>query len=186
MKPKDFEFLVDALKSLPTISQKNANKIAYFLLSVDNKFFNDFIERILNFKKNIRYCELCNNLVTNNLICDICKSESREQKKLCIVSFHEDFEKIENSNSFHGKYFILNCEINQKDLTTSKNIDLEKLEKIINYFEIDEILIATNMTANGEITGNYIKKFILDKKFNIEIFRLALGIPINSSIDYID
>lgn len=186
MKPKDFEYFVEALKSLPSISTKSANKIAYFFLQKDEKFFNDFISRIISLKENVKFCIHCNNLTIDSLMCDICKQQNRDQNKVCIVSSCEDLEKIESSNSFFGLYYILNAEINHKDLSTSKNIDLNKLEKMINHFHVNEILIATNMTMNGELTSNFIQKSLKSKNYNIDFYRLALGIPMNASIDYID
>lgn len=186
MKPKEFEYFVEALKSLPSVSTKNANKIAYFFLEKDEIFFNKFIDRLMSLKNNIKFCSYCNNLTNDSLYCEICKSENRDTNKLCIVSTLEDLEKIELSNSFFGLYYVLNCEINHKDLTSSKRINFDKLEKMINYFRVKEILLATNMTINGELTSTYVKNHLKERNYNIEFFRLALGIPLNASIDYID
>lgn len=186
MKPKEFEYFVEALKSLPTISNKNANKIAYFFLESDEIFYSQFLDRLTSLKSNIKFCLNCNNLTSNSLYCDICNIESRDKSKLCIVSYLEDLEKIEQSNSFSGLYFVLNGEVKHKDLKSAKKIDLEKLENMINKFHIREILICTNMTIDGELTSSYIKNFIKEKKYNIDLYRLALGIPMNASIEYID
>lgn len=186
MKPKEFEFLVEALKTLPSVSTKTANKIAYFLLEKDEQYFNEFINRLMSLKTNIKFCTFCNNLTNDSLFCEICKQESRDTKKMCIVSTLEDLEKIEQSQSFSGLYYVLKTEINSKDLTTKKNIDLNKLDNMINHFHINEVLLATNMTINGEITANYIKEHLISKQYNMDIYRLALGIPLNASIDYID
>lgn len=186
MKPKEFEYFVEALKSLPSISTKSANKIAYFFLENDENFYNTFLDRLVSLKSNIKFCLNCNNLTSNSLYCEICNSDSRDTKKLCIVSYLEDLEKIEQSNSFSGLYFVLNSEINHKDLNSAKKINFEKLETMINKFHIKEILICTNMTINGELTSSYLKNFIKEKKYNIELYRLAMGIPMNASIEYID
>ncbi len=186
MKPKEFEYFVEALKSLPSISTKSANKIAYFFLENDEKFYNTFLDRLVSLKSNIKFCMNCNNLTSNSLYCEICNSSSRDSKKLCIVSYLEDLEKIEQSNSFSGLYFVLNSEINHKDLSSVKKLNFEKLETMINKFHTKEILICTNMTINGELTSSYIKNFIKEKKYNIELYRLAMGIPMNASIEYID
>ncbi|MDE7075572.1 MAG: hypothetical protein K2O21_02965, partial [Malacoplasma sp.] len=131
MKPKEFEYFVEALKSLPSISTKSANKIAYFFLENDEKFYNTFLDRLVSLKSNIKFCMNCNNLTSNSLYCEICNSSSRDSKKLCIVSYLEDLEKIEQSNSFSGLYFVLNSEINHKDLSSVKKLNFEKLETMI-------------------------------------------------------
>lgn len=186
MKPREFEFLVDALKSLPSISTKNADRIAHFILNSDNKFYNDFIERIINARNKIKFCIYCNNLTSDSFTCEICKNDERHNRKLCIVTSVDDLYKIESSNSFFGTYFVLKRELDYKNKKSIDELDLELLEKTINTFNINEILIATNMTTNGELTCSYIKKYLDEKKYNLEFYRLAMGIPFNSSIDYID
>lgn len=186
MKPREFEFLIDALKSLPSISTKNADRIAHFILNCDKKFYNDFIERIINARNKIKFCIYCNNLTSDSFTCEICKNDERHNRKLCIVTSVDDLYKIESSNSFFGTYFVLKKELDYKNKKSIDELNLELLEKTINTFNINEILIATNMTTNGELTCSYIKKYLNEKKYNLEFYRLAMGIPFNSSIDYID
>lgn len=186
MKPREFEFLVDALKSLPSISSKSADRIAHFILDSDNDFYNEFIKRIIDARNNIKFCMYCNNLTSNSFTCEICKNNDRHNNQLCIVTSVDDLYKIESSNSFFGTYFVLKKELDYKNKKSVSNIDLDLLEKTINYFKIREILIATNMTTNGELTSTYIKNYLIEKKYNIDFYRLAMGIPFNSSIDYID
>lgn len=186
MKPREFEFLVDALKSLPSISTKNADRIAHFILNSDSDFYNKFIDRIIDARNKIKFCSHCNNLTSNSFTCEICKNVERHNKKLCIVVSVDDLYKIESSNSFFGTYFVLKKELDYKNKKSVNEIDMSLLEKTINFFNVNEILIATNMTTNGELTSSYIKKYLIDKKYNLEFYRLAMGIPFNSSIDYID
>lgn len=186
MKNKEFEFFVEALKSLPSISTKSAKKIAYFFLEKDEKFYNEFIKRLINLKTKIKFCSYCNNLTEDSILCDICNQDSRDKTKICIVSQIDDLEKIEESQSFSGLYYVLNGEINHKDKSSVKLLELNSLDRMINDFCVEEILIATNMTMNGELTSSYIKKYLEDKNYRLEIFRLALGIPFNASLDYID
>lgn len=186
MQIKEFELFIDALCSLPAISKKTASKIAYFLLQKDESYIKEFIKRIIDFKTKIKSCILCNNLTVENLKCDICLQDSRDKSKLCVVSNVEDLSKIEQSNSFFGVYYVLNFELSIKNINSNTKIDLSKLENIINFFNINQILFATNMTSNGELTSNYIKNFLIKKNYEIDFYRLALGIPFNSLIDYID
>lgn len=186
MKPKEFEYLVDALKALPSISTKNADKIAHYILNMDEQFYQTFINRILDAKANIKLCMYCNNLTSNSYICEICKNTDRRNKQLCIVTNVDDIYKIEKSESFFGTYFVIQNELDYKNKDSVKKIDVTKLEETINKFNINEILLATNMTPNGELTATYIKNYLLSKKLNIEFYRLAMGIPMNASLDYID
>lgn len=186
MKPKEFEYLIDALKSLPSVSTKSANKIAYFLLKADSKYYQDFLSRILDARNNIKQCMFCNNLVSNSYACEICKNNERKNKQMCIVTTVDDLYKVESSGSFLGIYYVLENELNYKDKESLNKIDFDKLTKTINKFQINEIIFATNLTPNGELTASYIKKYLIEKQFNIEFYRIATGIPLNASIDYID
>lgn len=186
MKPREFEFLVDALKALPSISSKSADRIAHFLLNSDDDFYNKFIERIITAKNKIKFCIHCNNLTSESFTCEICKNIDRHNRKICIVTSVDDLYKIESSNSFFGTYFVLKNELDYKNKKSIDFLDMSLLEKTINMFKVNEVLIATNMTTNGELTSSYIKNYLQDKKYNLDFYRLAMGIPFNSSIDYID
>lgn len=186
MKPKDFELLIDALKSLPSISTKSAEKIASYILHCPQDIYDGFVDRLIKARENIRFCKFCNNYTSDSYECDICSNFERRNKSLCVVSSIDDLYKIENSNSFFGTYFVLNGEINYKKKESIEMINVEQLLNLINEFNIKEILLATNMTQNGEITAYYIKNYLKNKKDNLEFYRLASGLPFNSSIDYID
>ena len=183
MKHKEFEYLVEALCSLPSISKKSAKKIAFSLLRKDDKYFDEFIKRLIDFKKNIKFCSICNNIADNSLLCSICNNENRDKNKLCIVSSIESLEKIEESNSFFGIYYVLDeSQIQNK----TNHTFLSKIEYLINYFNTKEILIATDMTRKGHEISNLINKFLYEKKFDISIYRIAIGIPSNAALDYMD
>lgn len=187
MRTKEFELLVDVLKTLPSISTKIAERIAYFLINSDEVFFNRFIEILIDSKMKIKLCKYCKNFTSDELVCNICSNNERKNNKLCIVSSIEDLYKIENINIFFGTYYVLHGEINYKKKETIQDIKCDEIYYLINEFNINEILMATNMTINGDITATYLKKLIGEKFLNkITIYRLAMGLPINSSIDYAD
>lgn len=185
MKPNQFEYLVDALKSLPSIGTKVAERIAYFLINQDENYINEFIKRIQKAKSEIRYCKQCNNFSSEEL-CSICSNSSRDKKKLCIVSNIEDLNKIEQTNAFTGLYFVLNDEINVK---TNKKIESSIIKKFLNLLNeesFNEIILATNFTVNGEATALFMKKIINEVSSKTQVFRLAVGLPVNSALDYAD
>ena len=186
MKPKEFEYLIDALKILPSVSSKSADKIAHCILNMDDEVYSAFIKRIVDARINIKLCIYCNNITSNSLSCEICSNIDRQNKTLCIVTTVDDLYKIEKANSFFGTYYVLQNEVNYKNKESIKKIDLTKLEQTINKFGINEILIATNMTVNGELTCNYVKQYLSEKQLKLDFYRLGLGIPFNASIDYID
>lgn len=184
MYDKDFEFLKDAFKSLPGVGNKQANNMAYYVLKQSDTYVDTFVDRLIKAKKNIHFCKQCNNFTSHEL-CDICSNESRDQHKLCIVSNPEDVEKIESTNEYTGIYFVLNDEM---DVRKQKIIDEKLIQKIIQLIKsknITEVILATNWTINGEATATYIRN-ILKSTLTVGVYRLALGLPINSALEYAD
>lgn len=184
MYDKDFEFLKDAFKSLPGVGNKQATNMAYYVLKQSDTYVDTFVDRLIKAKKNIHFCKQCNNFTSHEL-CDICSNESRDQHKLCIVSNPEDVEKIESTNEYIGIYFVLNDEM---DVRKQKIIDEKLIQKIIQLIKsknITEVILATNWTINGEATATYIRN-ILKSTLTVGVYRLALGLPINSALEYAD
>ena len=185
MKPKEFEYLIDAINNLPSIGTKAAEKIAYFLINQDEKYLCEFIHRIKQAKLKIRYCEQCNNFSYEKL-CSICSNKERDNKKLLIVNNINELNKIEATGVFTGIYFVLNDEINVK---TKKSINGEIIKKLVSLCKkklFNEITIATNFTINGEATNIFIKKLLIQILPNAIFYKLAIGLPINSALDYAD
>ena len=185
MKPKEFEYLIDAINSLPSIGIKAAEKIAYFLINQDERYLCEFIHRIKQAKLKIKYCEQCNNFSYEKL-CSICSNKERDNKKLLIVNNINELNKIEATGVFSGIYFVLNDEINVK---TKKNINEEIIKKLVSLCKkklFNEITIATNFTINGEATNIFIKKILSPILPNVSFYKLAIGLPINSALDYAD
>jgi recombination protein RecR len=143
MKPINFEYLVDALKSLPSIGNKQAERIAYFLILKDEKYIADFIQRINNAHQKIHFCKQCNNFSEGEL-CDICLNKSRQQNKLCVVSSIEDLQKIEDTGSYLGLYYVLQGEINVKTKTNIDQNSIKKFMGLLQSHNFDEIILATN------------------------------------------
>lgn len=185
MRPKEFELLIDAIKSLPSIGTKAAERIAYFLVHQDLQYINEFTSRINTAKLNIKFCKQCGNFSFDDL-CPICSNPNRDNQKLCIVNSIDELNKIEQTGSFDGIYFVLNDEINLK---TKKNIDSQIVKRLIDYCakkQFNEALIATNFTINGEATNIYLNKLLKDILPHVETYKLAIGLPVNSALDYAD
>jgi recombination protein RecR len=143
MKPVSFEYLFDAIHSLPGIGKKHAERIAYFLINKDEQYINDFIRRIKSAHNDIHFCQQCNN-ITSNELCEICTNDSRNTNLLCIVSSCEDLEKIENTNSYLGYYYVLNGEIDIKTKTVFNEKQIQKILNFISLKKFNEIIFATD------------------------------------------
>jgi len=185
MRPKEFEYLVDAIKSLPSIGSKAAERIAYHLIHQDQHFIDEFLTRIQNAKNNIHFCKQCGNFATEDL-CPICSNPDRDNTKLCIVNTIDELNKIEATGSFDGIYFVLNDEIN---VSKKKKIEPDIIKRLVNYCAVKdfkEVLIATNLTINGEATNLYLNKLLKDILPGVTTYKLAVGLPVNSALDYAD
>ena len=181
----EFDQLVKSLKALPGISQKQAEKICDFLINQSDEEIYGLIDSIQKLRSTLHFCKYCQN-ITSDEICDICSNELREQNKLCIVSFSEDVQKIEDTNTYSGLYFVLHEEINVKKATGLNKKTTKKLFDLLNKRKFNEIILATNWTPNGEATAFFLKKVINELLPNASIYRLAVGLPINSALNYAD
>lgn len=185
MRPKEFEYLVDAIKSLPSVGSKAAERIAYHLIHQDQRYVDEFVNRITNAKNSIKFCKQCGNFALDDL-CTICSNPERDNTKLCIVNTIDELNKIESTGCFNGIYFVLNDEINVK---AKKKIDSEIIKNLMNHCakkEFKEAIIATNLTMNGEATNIYLNKLLKDILPACVTYKLAIGLPVNSALDYAD
>lgn len=174
---KEIVRLTEELKKLPGIGGKNAQRLALSMACKDQA---SLIEA-LNDIKNIKECEQCNNLTTNTL-CDICSDDSRNKKVICTVSSVEDLLKIEELEIFKGLYFVTKQDINPSKGIGPKQLQLEKLEKMLN--KETELILANNFTIEGELTAKYIESLFADKVSSVS--RLSNGISFGSAINYVD
>lgn len=182
-KPIEFDYLVDALKSLPGVGYKNATKWAYFLLEQDSSYVDLFINRLKNAHNKIKNCNQCNNLTTKDL-CDICTSSNRDTTQVCVVNSIEDLQRIEDSNNYHGLYFVLKEEVNPKQPDANLKCLVSLYNYISDYHCIKEIIIATNFTISGQLMAKKIVDLLTP--CSIKIYRIGFGLPLNGAIDYAD
>lgn len=181
----EFNELIQSLKSFPGISQKHAEKICYFLINQKDEFMDELSNQIKKIRLSLHYCKECQN-ISSNEICNICSNDLREQNKLCIVSESEDLQKIENTNTYSGLYFVLHDEINvRKNNSLNKEV-VKKLIEQLKRKKFTEIIFATNWTPNGEATSFFLKNIIKEILPNATFYRLAVGLPINSALNYAD
>jgi recombination protein RecR len=143
MAPVSFEYLIDALRSLPGVGRKQAERIAYYLILKDDKYIDELLFRINDCHHKIHFCQQCNNFSESEL-CDICVNESRQQNKLCVVASIEDLQKIESTNSYFGLYYVLQGEIDVKTKTNLSPSIIKKFMGLLQSRSFDEIILATN------------------------------------------
>lgn len=180
--PESFSLLLESFKKLPGIGEKSAERFLYSVLEMDNDEVKDFAKNLVNCKKKVKKCEICNHLTENN-ICSICENNGRDSKVLCVVEEPKNVFLFEKMGNYNGKYHILNGLISPIDGINPEDIDIKGLLRRVDK-NVDEIIIALNPNINGETTSLYIKKLLEGKK--IKISRLSYGIPLGTDIEYLD
>ena len=179
---KPIDRLIESLAKLPSVGRKSAERMAYSLLEKSDEDIQEFSDALLNLKKSIKKCPKCGLLIDSDN-CPICDDPNRDKTKILVVSHYKDALAIENSDSYNGLYHILNGEISLNKGITVDNLNISSLEERVND-GVEEVIIATNPTIDGETTALYISKILNGSKANVT--RLAYGLPMGGNLDYAD
>lgn len=182
--PVIFQNLIDSLRKLPGIGSKTAERMAYDILSMSKETIEAFANNILAIN-NISHCPICGNLSENNNLCEVCSSEERDNNTICVVHGPKDVFAFEKMKEYYGVYHVLNGYISPSKGKGFDDINLSSLIKRIEENKIEEIILATDLTMEGEITAMYISK-LLSKFKDLKITRLAHGLPMGAQLDYAD
>ena len=180
---QSFQRIIDELNKLPGIGPKSAERLASHLLKMNAEDFSELIDSMAQGRKKIKMCKICFNL-TEYDICDICKDESRDKSTICVVEDTKDLIAIERTGIYHGFYHVLHGVLKISDNVESKDLRIEELINRIKSFPMKELIIATNLTYEGELTAMFIVRELQDIK--IKITRIASGLPVGSDIEYAD
>ena len=181
MYPKKFEDLIQAYSKLPGVGRKTAERYAFTTLNWDEEWINEFITSLSAIKDGIKHCEVCGNLSDGDK-CEFCMNDTRNHNVICVVQSPKDIAAIESMQGYNGVYHVLNGLINIQKGILPENLNIQSLVNRIND-DIEEVIIATDPTVEGETTALYIKK-LLDAK--TKVTRLAHGIPMGGHLDYTD
>ena len=179
------EKLIESFERLPSIGHKTAARLAFYMLNSSEEETLDFVNSILNAKKNLKYCSICYN-ITDTDPCPICKNEKRDKSSICVVEDVRDIIAMEKTHEFKGVYHVLHGSISPMNGVGPDDI---KIKELLNRIQasndnIKEIIIATNPKVEGEATAMYISKLI--KPFGIKVTRIAHGIPVGGDLEYTD
>lgn len=174
--------LIDELASLPGIGSKSAQRLAFHMINMPNDRVERLASTLIEAKKNVRYCEVCFTL-TDQEICPICSSEKRDAKVIMVVETPRDLAAYEKTGRYEGVYHVLHGAISPMLGIGPGDIRLKELIKRLED-DVDEVIIATNSSLEGETTAMYISKLI--KPTGIRVTRIASGVPVGGDLEYID
>ena len=181
--PRIFTDLVNHLTLFPGVGEKTAERYVYSLCDKEPEEVENLANALIDFKKNIRYCEICGCL-TDTDECDICWNTNRDRSTICIVEDSKNVFFIEKTKKYNGLYHVLNGVISPIEGKNPEDLNLYSLlnNRITN--GIKEIIIALNPSIEGEVTSLYIQKVL--EKYDVKVSRLSYGIPMGSDIEYLD
>ena len=182
--PKSIENLIDCYEKLPSVGKKTAERFAlYTLFNMSEEDIIDFKNAIESIKRDIHICPSCGN-ITEGSLCNICLDETRNKRQILVVESVKDLLTIEHVNEFNGIYHVLNGAISFSKGITIDDLNIDSLVDKVKNNLVDEIILATNATIEGETTSRYLKELLRD--YNVKITRLAHGIPVGSDLSYDD
>ena len=182
--PKSLEDLIENFKLLPGIGEKNAERLSFAVLKFNEEQIENFYNSILNVSKKIKKCKKCNNLTEDSDLCTICEDESRDGSVLCVVESTKDLILFEKSNAFKGKYHVLEGLISPLEGINPDDIKINELINRVKEEKIKEIILALNLSMEGETTSLYIIKML--EGMDVSITKIAAGIPVGADMEYLD
>lgn len=183
MNPSGLEALIEALRCLPGIGPKSAQRLAYHLLQRDRAGAQRLGEAVLHALQAIRHCQRCNTF-TEGELCERCASPRRDPSLLCVVETPVDMNMMEQTLSYQGLYYVLMGRISPLDGIGARELGLERLLARALDGVVKEVILATNYTNEGEATAHYIAAMLRPK--GIGVTRIARGVPVGGELEYVD
>jgi len=181
--PSSLDFLTEALRKLPGVGPKSAQRMAYHLMQHDRDGAAMLGRALTQAVDKIRHCAMCNTF-TEHEICELCSDAERDATLLCVVETPADQLMIEQTLTFKGLYFVLMGRLSPLDGIGPKDIHLEKLMSRATDGIVEEVVLATNFTNEGEATAHYISETL--KARGLKVSRLARGVPVGGELEYVD
>lgn len=175
--------LIDELNRLPGIGPKSAARLAFFLLKSPKEQTQALAEAILDMKERIVFCSVCFN-ITEEDPCAICQDAGRDRSKICVVEEPLDVIAIERTNDYRGLYHVLHGALNYMEGVTPQQLKIDELMKRATGGEVDEVILATNATTEGDATAMLINRQLA--KLGVRTTRIARGLPMGGDLEYAD
>lgn len=181
--PSALQELADQFARLPGIGGKTAQRLAFHVLSMSQEDAQDFADAIVEAKRTVHTCPVCQNL-TDRELCPICADELRDHSVICVVAEPRDVIAMERSREFSGVYHVLHGVISPLNHVTQEDIKIRELLNRVASGEVREVIMATNPDTEGEATAMYISRLL--RPMEIKVTRLAYGVPVGSQLEYAD
>ncbi|MEZ7173698.1 recombination mediator RecR [Sporosarcina sp. OR05] len=181
--PEPISKLIDSFMKLPGIGPKTAGRLAFFVLSMKEDTVLDFAKALVDAKRNLRFCSVCGH-ITDIDPCHICRDQSRNRTMICVVQDPKDVIAMEKMRDYNGLYHVLHGSISPMDGIGPEDINVPSLLTRLQDEEVQELILATNPTIEGEATAMYISRLV--KPSGITTTRIAHGLPVGGDLEYAD
>ena len=181
--PQPVGKLIGELSKLPGIGPKTAQRLAFYIIGRSNSEVKQLAQSMTDAKKNINYCSICNNL-TEGDACQLCQSDDRDNKTICVVESPKDVIAMEKTGEYSGLYHVLHGSISPMDGIGPDEIRIQSLLPRIKDGETSEIILATDPNAEGDATAMYLAKLL--KPLGVKVTRIAHGLPVGGDLEYAD
>lgn len=176
--------LIESLKCLPGVGGKTAQRMAFHLLERNRVGGSKLAEQLAKAMENVGHCRQCRNF-TEEELCQICQSPRRQDSSLlCVVETPADVIAIEQTGDFQGRYFVLMGHLSPIDGIGPVDLGLDLLDQQLQSGDIEEVILATNPTVEGEATAHYIAE--MSAKYQVKLSRIAHGVPVGGELEYVD
>ena len=183
MYSPSIEKLIQSFEKLPSIGNKTAARLAFYMLNASEEETNEFVSSIINAKKNLKYCSKCYN-ISDTDPCPICGNPKRDPSVICVVEDVRDIIAMEKTHEFKGVYHVLHGSISPMNGIGPDDIKIKELLSRLMDGSVKEVILATNPRVEGEATAMYLSKLI--KPLGIKVTRIAHGIPVGGDLEYTD
>ena len=177
------ERLIEALRALPGVGPRSAQRMAYYLLQHERPGAQLLARALTDALATVRHCAKCNNF-TEEETCALCRSPRRDRSLLCVVETPADLAMVEQTSTYSGMYFVLMGRLSPLDGVGPKEIGMERLLERASDGEVTEVILATNFTNEGEATAHYVAEMLRARR--IKVSRIARGVPMGGELEYVD
>ena len=181
--PSSLESLVEALRCLPGVGPKSAQRMAYYLMQRDRQGAQQLADALQLALGALRHCRRCNTF-TEAEVCDLCQSTKRDPRLMCVVETPVDMNMMEQTHAYSGLYYVLMGRVSPLDGIGPRELQLEQLLARASDGVVQEVILATNFTNEGEVTAHYLTEML--KSRSIKVSRIARGVPVGGELEFVD
>jgi recombination protein RecR len=182
--PKHFMRVIEVLKKFPGIGNRSAERFAFHLLSRPKSEHEEMAEALRLIHSQLARCTECGCLIEQGTPCSFCTEDRQRQGSICVIASPREAFAIDSTREYHGLYHVLGGVLSPLEGKTPQTLSIPKLKERIQKHQIREVVVALDSTLEGDATAHFLKREL--EPFTVHISRLALGLPMGSSLDYID